>query len=177
MWYSCQIKLIFIEKQNLMKIQKTFIGLLFLFGIIFHANAQVFNIGGKYSEKSMFQASINVPLLFDKDKPYDFALGLDYTTGNKLAPSGLQPQLTAMYFLVDDKNKSYLVSANLSAGYLFDFNKHFDNEIRVSPHLYLEFILMNIKVGYDYLMSSQKGYPFISIGFGGGHLFRHFSVM
>ncbi|KAA5534284.1 hypothetical protein [Paenimyroides baculatum] len=139
--------------------------------------AQVFSLGAKYDKAAMFQASFNVPVLFDKYKPYDFAFGLDYTSPNAKAPSGLQPQFTAMYFLVDDKYKSYNISAGITSGYLFDFNKEFNNQFRVSPYVYTEVFPFTIKVGHEYVMPLNQGQFFISIGIGGGYLFRHFSIM
>jgi len=93
------------------------------------------------------------------------------------APSGLQPQFTAMYFLVDDKYKSYNISAGITSGYLFDFNKEFNNQFRVSPYVYMETFPFNIKVGHEYVMPLNQGQFFVSIGIGGGYLFRHFSIM
>lgn len=139
--------------------------------------AQIISLGGKYDQKPMFQAAVNAPVLFDKDRPYDVALGLDYTTPNKKMPSGLQLQVTGMYFVVEDDYKSYLISAGITSGYLFDFNKEFSNQFRLSPHLYAEFGLFVVKAGYDYLLPLQQGTPFISIGLGGGYLFRHFKIM
>lgn len=114
--------------------------------------AQVFSLGAKYDKAAMFQASFNVPVLFDKHMPYDFAFGLDYTSPNAKAPSGLQPQFTAMYFLVDDKYKSYNISAGITSGYLFDFNKEFNNQFRVSPYVYTEVFPFTAKVGHEYVM-------------------------
>jgi len=139
--------------------------------------AQIINVGAKYDKAAMFQASFNIPILFDKYKPYDFAFGLDYTSPNAKAPSGLQPQFTAMYFLVDDKYKSYNISAGVTTGYLFDFNKEFNNQFRISPYVYTEVFPFNIKVGHEYVMPLNQGQFFISIGIGGGYLFRHFSIM
>lgn len=140
-------------------------------------HAQVFSLGGKYDKKAMFQAALNVPVLFDKDKPYDVAFGLDYTTPNKNMPSGLQFQVTGMYFLDEGSSKSHLISAGITGGYLLDFNKEFSNQFRFSPHLYAEFGLLTVKAGYDYLLPLQQGTPFISVGLGGGYLFRHFKIM
>lgn len=140
--------------------------------------AQIISAGFKYEKKGMFQATVNYPFLFDKEKPFDFYAGFDYTTKNEEVPSGLAPQLGFAYYMVDDKAKDFLVSANLNAGYLFDFNPEFENQFRITPHIYFEFIsLLNLKVGYDYLMPLNQGFPFISIGIGGGFMFRHFSVM
>lgn len=139
--------------------------------------AQVFSLGAKYDKAQMFQASINIPVMFDKYKPYDFAFGLDYTSPNTKAPSGLQPQFTAMYFLVDDKYKSYNISVGITSGYLFDFNKEFNNQFRVSPYIYMEVFPFNVKVGHDYVMPLNQGQFFVSLGIGGGYLFRHFSIM
>src|SRR5690554_7682104 len=82
-----------------------------------------------------------------------------------------------MYIVVEDDYKSYLISAGITSGYLFDFNKEFSNQFRLSPHLYAEFGLFVVKAGYDYLLPLQQGTPFISIGLGGGYLFRHFKIM
>lgn len=139
--------------------------------------AQVFSLGAKYDKAAMFQASFNVPVMFDKYKPYDFAFGLDYTSPNTKAPSGLQPQFTAMYFLVDDKYKSYNISAGITSGYLFDFNKEFNNQFRISPYVYMEAFPFTVKVGHEYVMPLNQGQFFVSIGIGGGYLFRHFSIM
>ena len=139
--------------------------------------AQVFSLGAKYDKEAIFHASFNILVLFDKYKPYDFAFGLDYTSLNAKAPSGLQPQFTAMYFLVDDKYKSYNISAGITSGYLFDFNKEFNNQFRVSPYVYMEAFPFNIKVGHEYAMPLNQGQFFVSIGIGGGYLFRHFSIM
>ncbi|MEG1376054.1 MAG: hypothetical protein RSC81_03165 [Myroides sp.] len=153
------------------------IGVFLLFFCNQSVKAQIINVGAKYDKAPMFQASINIPVLFDKYKPYDFAFGLDYTSPNANAPSGLQPQFTAMYFLVDDKYKSYNISAGVTSGYLFDFNKEFNNQFRVSPYVYMEAFPFNIKVGHEYVMPLNQGQFFISIGIGGGYLFRHFSIM
>src|SRR5690606_11741942 len=121
--------------------------------------AQVFSLGGKYDKKGMFQAALNVPVLFDNDKPYDVAFGLDYTTPNKKMPSGLQFQVTGMYFLDEGSSKSHLISAGITGGYLLDFNKEFNNQFRISPHLYAELGLLVVKAGYDYLLPLQQGSP------------------
>ncbi len=89
--------------------------------------------------------------------------------------SGLQPQVTGMYFLLDEANRNFLISANLTAGYLFDFNKQFAHQVRISPHVYFEIPLLMVKVGYGYMIPLQKGYPFVSIGIGGFQLFRNVS--
>ena len=152
-------------------------GLIFLLGSII-ANAQIFSAGAKFQEKTMFQATFNAPIFFDKNKPFDIFWGADYTTKNSKTPSGLAPQLGFAYYLVDEKSKNFMLSANFSAGYLFDFNKKFDNQFRFSPHIYFEFLsLINVRLGYDYLTPINQGYPFVSIGIGGGMMFRHFSVM
>ncbi|SRR5690606_34373301 len=156
---------------------------LFLLIILFFFNsqlieAQVVSAGFKYDKKGMFHAALNYPFFLDKEKPFDFYAGLDFTTKNNEVPSGLAPQLGFAYYLVDDKAKDFLISANLNAGYLFDFNKEFDNQFRVTPHLYFELLsLLNLRVGYEYLMPFNKGFLFVSIGIGGGFMFRHFSIM
>lgn len=69
-----------------------------LFSCIPGAGAQIINIGYKYEERSMFQTTINIPFLMDKNKTYEYMAGLDYTTKNVLAPSGITPQLTGGYY-------------------------------------------------------------------------------
>jgi len=107
--------------------------------------AQVFSLGAKYDKAAMFQASFNIPVMFDKYKPYDFAFGLDYNSPNTKAPSGLQPQFTAMYFVVDDKYKSYNISAGVTTGYLFDFNKEFNNQFSISPYVSRKFFRLLLR--------------------------------
>lgn len=153
---------------------------LVLIGIftVSRASAQILSLGMKQDRRSMFQAALNVPLVFDKDKNYDVTVGVDYTSKNPKQPSGLAPQLGFVRYIVDSKYKNFLVSANVHTGYLFDFNKEMDNQFRVSPHLYVEYQgIFHCRVGYDYAMPLQKGYPFVSIGIGGLMMFRHFSIM
>lgn len=141
-------------------------------------NSQVLNAGLKFDRTMMFQASANIPVLWNSGKKFDIAPGLDYTTTNSKAPSGLQPQLTTLVYIVDDKNKDFLIYGAVTTGYLFDFSKNFENQLRVSPHVYLEYNgLMNLKVGYDYMMPLKKGYPYIAVGIGGFFMFRNFRVM
>lgn len=153
-----------------------------LFQLLFIAgfssvNAQLIGVGTKFDKQFMFQANVNVPIKFNANNKYDLAFGVDYTTSNSKAPSGLQPQMTGIIYLVDEKNKSFLVYGGLTAGYLFDFNKEFDNQIRLTPHIYYEYSsLIYIKVGADYATPINKVYPFLSIGIGGAHMFRHFSI-
>lgn len=142
-----------------------------------HLHAQFMAVGAKFDKELMFQATVNAPVLFDDDLPYDVSFGVDYTSKNELMPSGLQFQSTAMYFLDEGSSKSHLVYAGLTAGYLLDFNSRFTNQFRFTPHLYAELGFLMIKVGYDYLLPLQKGSPFISVGLGGGYLFRHFKLM
>ncbi len=142
------------------------------------AVAQIFSLGMKQDKRPMFQAALNVPLVFNTDKNYDFTVGVDYTSKNSKQPSGLAPQLGFVRYIVDNRYKDFLVSANVQTGYLFDFNKGMDNQFRVSPHLYVEYQgFFHCRVGYDYAMPLQKGYPFVSIGIGGLMMFRHFSIM
>ncbi|SUJ29023.1 Uncharacterised protein [Sphingobacterium spiritivorum] len=148
-----------------------------LFSYIHSAGAQIINIGYKYEEKSMFQTTINIPFVMDKNKPYEYMAGLDYSTKNALAPSGIAPQLTGGYYIIDDKRKSNILSLQLSAGYLFDLNKNFQNQVRLSPHVYFELNgIFNFKAGYDFLMPLEKGYPYVSIGLGGLLSLRHMSI-
>lgn len=147
------------------------------FGIS-EASAQIFSLGMKQDRRPMFQAALNLPLVFDNDKNYDFTVGVDYTSENPRQPSGLAPQVGFVRYIVDNRYKDFLVSANVQTGYLFDFNKGIDNQFRVSPHLYVEYQgFFHCRVGYDYAMPLQKGYPFVSIGIGGLMMFRHFSIM
>lgn len=156
-----------------------FLGLL-LTGLFYiqDGSAQIFSLGMKQDKRPMFQAALNVPLVFEKDKKYDFTVGVDYTSKNPKQPSGLAPQIGLVRYIVDNRYKDFLVSANLQTGYLFDFNKGMDNQFRLSPHLYVEYQgVLHCRGGYDYAMPLQKGYPFISIGIGGLMMFRHFSIM
>lgn len=150
--------------------------LIFIFGLS-TINAQLIGVGTKFDKEFMFQANLNVPIKFNSNNKYDLAFGVDYTTPNSEAPSGLQPQMTGIVYLVDDKLKSHLIYGGLTAGYLFDFNEEFDNQFRLTPHIYWEYTsLIYAKVGVDYATPINKVYPFISIGIGGGHMFRHFSI-
>lgn len=150
---------------------------LFITGAL-NCPAQIFSLGYRQDKKAMFQAEFNYPFLMDKNRPYNFLVGLDYTTPNKAVPSGLSPQLTFGYYVLDDEYKDYLVMAGLGTGYLFDFNKQFDNQFRITPHLYFEYLgLLNLKLGYNYMIPLQKGYPYVSIGVGGFHMFRYFRLM
>ncbi|SMC57004.1 hypothetical protein [Moheibacter sediminis] len=155
---------------------KTLSLILFIAGNLI-VNAQFIGVGTKFDKKFMFQATANIPIKFDSNYKFDLAFGVDYTTSNDQAPSGLQPQVTGIMYLVDDKNKSYLIYGGLTAGYLFDFNKEFDSQIRLTPHIYFELSsLFYAKAGVDYAMAVNKVYPFVSIGIGGGHMFRHFTM-
>lgn len=144
----------------------------------FPAFSQVLSLGIKQDRRTMFQAGVNIPVIFKSDKKYDFTIGADYTSKNPLQPSGLSPQITFVQFISDNKHKNFLISANMQAGYLFDFNKDRGNQFRISPCVYVEYLsFLNGKIGYDYLMSSQKGYPFVSIGLGGFLMLRHLKSM
>lgn len=151
--------------------------LIFSLGIGHLLNAQILGVGGKLDKEVMFQASFNVPIIMSKDVPYDLAFGVDFTTKNNHMPSGLQLQSTGMYFFHENSSQSRLVSVGLTAGYLFDFNTSFENQFRLSPHFYAEFGFLYFRLGYDYYMPLDKGAPFISMGIGGGYLFRHFKLM
>lgn len=156
---------------------KKFLALFVIFFSYQSINAQLIGAGTKFDKQFMFQANVNIPIKFDSNYKYEIAFGVDYTTNNPEAPSGLQPQVTGIYYIVDEKAKSYLVYGGLTAGYLFDFNKEFDNQIRLTPHIYFEYYsLIYIKAGVDYATPVNKIYPFISVGIGGGHMFRHFSI-
>lgn len=117
---------------------KYFFAVTLVIGLLSKSNAQIIHVGGKMDKNLMFNATLQAPFFFHKKMPYELMFGVDYTTKNNDAPSGLAPQVTFGYFLVDSPNKSYLVFAGLTSGYLFDFNKQFDNQLRLSPHLYTE---------------------------------------
>lgn len=153
------------------------IAILFIFSFTSSLSAQVFGLGAKFDKEVMFSANFNLPLLFDKYLPYDIAGGVEYTTPNDKLPSGLQLQVSSMYFIDEGSAKAHLITAGVTAGYLFDFNKTFANQFRVTPYVYAEIGILYIKTGYDYYMPLQKGNAFISIGLGGGYLFRHFKLM
>ncbi|WP_437921407.1 hypothetical protein [Sphingobacterium sp. LRF_L2] len=148
-----------------------------LFMGIGYSPAQVLQLGTKLDKKLMFNATLNYPFFFSKYKAYELMVGLDYSSKNNQMPSGIAPQVTYGYFLVERPARDYLLFTGLTAGYVLDLNKEFDNQFRVSPHLYAEIKFVAIKVGFDYMLPLKRGYPFISLGFGGGHLLRHFKVM
>lgn len=151
--------------------------LLFVCSYTSPSYAQLFSIGYKQHKSGMFHTTFNHPLIFDNNKPYELMLGADYTTKNKHMPSGLAPQASFMYYIDGDRRKDYLIGTGLHTGYLFDFNKQFKNQTRVTPFFYYEYIgLVNLKIGYDYMLPSNKGYPFISIGIGGLMMFKDFSL-
>lgn len=145
----------------------------------FVAQAQVFSLGTKIQKKAMFQAAVNYPFVYSKYKmPHEFMLGIDYTTKNKYSPSGIMPQATYGFRMVDKDRKDYFLMIGTLVGYNFQLSSDFKNQIRVSPFVYLEFVgLLNVKAGYDYSTQIKKGYPFISLGFGGLHMLRNFSIM
>ncbi len=140
--------------------------------------AQIIHAGAKFDRKLMFNATANYAVFYKDKKPFELMIGADFTTGNDKVPSGLAPQISFGYFIVGDEYKDYMIFGGLTGGYLFDFNKEFENQFRITPHIYFEYMaLLNLKIGYDYLMPHHKGYPFISIGIGGLQMFRHFKVM
>lgn len=140
--------------------------------------AQIASASVKWQEEWMFDASLNYPLFIENDGKFDLMIGANYTTPNSKFPSGLQPQLTGIYRLVDNPTKDYFLSVQLTSGYLIDFTSDFENQFRLSPHFYLEYIgIFNLKMGYDYLMPFNKGYPFVSIGIGGFYMFKDFKIM
>lgn len=146
--------------------------------LCYKSNAQLFSLGAKWEEKLMFELSINQPLFWKNDGKFDLLLGANFTTGNKKWPSGLQPQFTGIYRIVDNKYKEYFFSFQLTAGYLFDFNTAFKNQLRISPHVYFEYnALFYIKAGYDFYTPLNLGYPYISVGIGGLCMLKHFRIM
>lgn len=126
----------------------------------------------------MFQATLNRPFIYDKGRIlHEFMLGVDYTTKNKFAPSGIMLQATYGYRFVDNVKKEYFFMLGTSVGYNFQLSSGFENQIKIGPFAYLELLaFLNIKAGYEYSTQIQKGYPFISIGFGGLHMLRHFKI-
>lgn len=171
----------YLRRYSTLKIRKMSRLYIMLFLLLFtfsrSVNAQIISVGYKYEEKSMFQSTVNLPFLMDKNKPYEYMAGIDYTTKNSFAPSGIAPQLTGGYYIIDDKHKSNILSLQLSAGYLFDLNKNFQNQVRLSPHVYFELNgIFNFKAGYDFFMPLEKGYPYVSIGVGGLLSLRHMNI-
>ncbi|TDS11666.1 hypothetical protein B0I21_1077 [Sphingobacterium paludis] len=142
------------------------------------SQAQIVSLGYKQQQKPMVQVSLNYPFILSAYSPFEFMVGVDYTTKNKAVPSGFVPQTTLHYYLVDSKRYNYLLAVGAGAGYMFDFNSNHENQIRISPHLYLEYsAILNLRVGYDVMFPNNRGYPFISIGIGGLHGFRHMKWM
>ncbi len=155
-----------------------YVSLLLMLLSMVAAKSQIINLGYKQQEKGMLQFSFNYPFVLDRYKPYEVMLGIDYTTNNRKAPSGVSPQATFHYYLWDKASSNYLLGVGASAGYLFDFNKAYSNQLRFSPHLYFEYgLLCNVRAGYDLLPAQQRGYPYISIGIGGLHLMRRLRMM
>ncbi|GEM_PF-856356 len=158
--------------------KKIYIPLILMLLSMVAAKSQIVSLGYKQQEKGMFQFSFNYPFVLNRYKPYEVMLGIDYTINNRKAPSGLGPQATFHYYLLDNANSNYLLGVGVSAGYLFDFNKGYANQLRFSPHLYFEYgLLCNLRAGYDLLPTKQRGYPYISIGIGGLHLMRRLRMM
>lgn len=148
-----------------------------LFASYFPVAAQIVNIGYKYQEKGMFQTSFNYPFLYDGSS-HEWMLGIDYTSKNDKAPSGITPQITYGYYLKDNPNSDYFIMTGITAGYQFSLHKSYENQFKITPYVYGELIgIVNIKIGYDYMLPLQKGYPFVSVGIGGLHMFRHLRFM
>lgn len=140
--------------------------------------AQVLSVGYKYQEKGMFQATFNYPFLFSSSTHHELMLGVDYTSKNDQASSGLTPQFTYGYYIIDNADNDYTLMVGISTGCNFNFNSTFENQFKVTPFVYTELMgLLNVKVGVDYSVQLQKGYPFLSLGLGGLHLFRHLKMM
>lgn len=156
-----------------------YILLIFFFTLSKAADAELFSLGTKYQEKLMFHATVNYPFVYSKYKmPHEFMLGVDYTTKNMYAPSGVMPQATYAVRVVDKDRVDYFLMAGTSVGYNFQLSSNYKNQVKVSPFVYLEYgAVLNLKVGYDYSTQLGKGYPFVSIGIGGLHMFRNFTIM
>lgn len=71
-----------------------------------------------------------------------------------------------------------MILADVSTGYTVSFNSSFENQIRASAFVHADyFSFLNIKFANDYATQINKGYPYVSIGLGGFHMFRHFKIM
>ncbi|KGE16174.1 hypothetical protein [Sphingobacterium deserti] len=126
----------------------------------------------------MMQVSLNYPFVLSAYRPFEFMVGIDYTTKNREVSSGLVPQATLHYYLIDDSSNNFLLGVGTGAGYMFDFNTNRNNQIRINPHLYFEYgTILNLRVGYDVMFPNKRGYPFLSIGLGGFHGIRHLKWM
>lgn len=140
--------------------------------------AQVVHLGYKYQEKGMFQASFNYPFLYDEATHHEWMLGIDYTSKNDKAPSGIAPQFTYGYYIKDNPKSDYLIMTGITAGYQFSLHNRHENQFKITPYVYGELIgILNIKVGYEYMFPMQKGYPFVAVGIGGLHMLRHMRFM
>lgn len=158
--------------------KQSFVSILLVLFVKSIATAQIVNVGGKFQKDLMFQATLNYPFVFDEDSRHEVMFGLDYTSKNNQAPSGLTPQITYGYYVVDHANKDFMIMAGVSTGYVVNLNSTFKCQIRVSPFVYAEyFSFLNVKVGYDYNTQIKKGYPYVSIGLGGFHMLKHLKVM
>lgn len=133
--------------------------------------SQIIGFGYKNEKKGMFQATINLPLTYSKDNWIDVAAGLDYTTKNHLAPSGFSMNASAYHYLIGDDNiQASLIG--LESGYLINTGLGNDT-YKLTPYVYYERSLFYIRAGVDYYFREEKGYPFVSVGFGGLHIMRN----
>lgn len=140
--------------------------------------AQVLSLGAKAQKQVMFQTVAHYVLGDGSSRSaHAYMLGVDYTTKNKYAPSGIMPQATYGYRLWEEKRSDFFVMVGSSAGYNFQLSRDFPHQIKVSPFVYAEYLgVINVKMGYDYAPKINTGYPFISLGLGGFLAFRNFVI-
>lgn len=82
------------------------------------------------------QATLIRPFIYDKGRIlHEFMLGVDYTTKNKFAPSGIMLQATYGYRFVDNVKKEYFFMLGTSVGYNFQLSSGFENQIKSVPLL------------------------------------------
>lgn len=161
-----------IRNKKIINNKMAFIG--FLCSCIFYSQSvrcQIIGLGYKNEKKGMFQTTVNLPLTFSKDNWIDFAAGIDFTSKNHLAPSGFSMNASAYHYLIgDDDIQASLIG--LETGYLINTGLGNDT-YKLTPYVYYERSLFYVRAGVDYYFRLEKGYPFVSIGFGGLHIIRN----
>lgn len=137
-------------------------------------SAQLIGLGYKYQERSMFQASVNYPFDSGLDRIAGVTGGIDFTTKNRMAPSGVTLQITPYHYLFDRqlKNQGGAILIGSDLGYHLNTGQG-ENGFKAAPHLYVDFILVYLKIGAEYYNSTGRTYPFVSIGIGGIHGIRN----
>lgn len=151
------------------------IKLLVLFACFpFFCQAQIFGLGGQYSENSDGQFFISGS--FPSYKGENFlnmyiSSGFEYTTsgGAKLAGLNVKP-IQATSYISESLYNDYPVTLliGIDAGYLFDARKGRKNSIIITPNLYIDYKVFFIKAGYDIDTFHGQNQFFVRAGVGLG---------